>query len=506
MPSAAARGRAISVPEENKEEEEEEDDDDDDDDRRKDSVAAGSKKRAPNFSTAEDVIIAKCWRNMTNDASIGTDQKGDVFWQRLFVKYTTAMIEEGERTRAFVNEHRSWSAVRSRWRRCIQKECMLFGSIYRRVRATEKSGWNEDDYTKEAIARYRGMSGKNREFSYLGCWKVLSDEPKFKLMLKASSPNDEGVPVIICTDDIDDAPEGDSSAITSASQVQAKNKVRNSAGSFSSIHGPPLGAGGRPIGVKKAKVALREALANNSEQNDLAGERHKEVTGLLDRLGDRMLHLADRIDVQSSFLGSFVYLQMGETDNARKLADAGRNDLFRGKKKRDETVETNSADDDNDNDGDDDDADDDDFEDGSGKGKDSMAVEEAQAKNKNKSAVGDATSKFSKLVDAAIGRKTPGPKRVLEQQKDDRKYRKKKATEEAKYGYCCAGRRCGRFAITGGALDRMNFSPNAGSDLDEILLNPKHRCTGCCKAFCGGTCGIGESADDYICNDCLSLP
>ena len=138
----------------------------DEDEGRKETAAGGTgsstKKRAPNFDSAEDVIIARCWRNMTNDPKTGTDQTGDVFWPRLFVKFTTVMMEEQKRTQAENNKHRSWMTLRSRRRCCIQKESMLFASIYRRVRGQEKSGWSDDDYQKEAMARYCAMSGKKK--------------------------------------------------------------------------------------------------------------------------------------------------------------------------------------------------------------------------------------------------------------------------------------------------------------------------------------------------------
>ena len=92
-------------------------------------------------------------------------------------------------------------------------------------------------------------------------------------------------------------------------------------------------------------------------------------------------------------------------------------------------------------------------------------------------------------------------------EKIKKKYKESEATSHlAVLGYCTAGHRCGRFVETGGRLDCLNFSPNAGEDMNEIIEHPKHGCTGCCQAFCGGTCGIGELADDYIYNECLSMP
>ena len=131
MPSAAGRTKATSSPRV-LEEEEDDEEVEDDDGRRKDSGegAAGpsSKKRAPNFTSVEDAVIARCWKNMTNDAKTGTDQTSDVFWQRLFLKFTTVMMEEKKRTKVLVEGHRTWKTLRSRWRRSIQKD--EFGGKY----------------------------------------------------------------------------------------------------------------------------------------------------------------------------------------------------------------------------------------------------------------------------------------------------------------------------------------------------------------------------------------
>lgn len=503
MPSGSAR--ATSAPRVSREEEEKDDEEEeeDGDGRKKDSLAGTgglfTKKRAPNFGSAEDATIARCWRILTNDPKTGTDQTSDVFWQRLFVKFTTVMMEEQKTTQAQINEHRSWKTLRSRWRRCIQKECMLFGSIYRRVRGLEKSGWNEDDYTKEAQARYRAMNGKNKEFAYYDCWIVLKDEPKFQVMLRQSkSPSDDEVPAIISAtaDTGNRVPEGDASSVTSVSEATGK-QVRKSAGSYSSINGPPIGASGRPIGTKKAKAAaLASAISIADETNKevVSNQQHDEVTDLLLQLGHRMNHLAKRIDVQSSFLGSFVFLQMGDRDKAHAMADSGRTDLLMEKKDEAKpmaakggTVATATAslavagDDDDFNDEEEvgifDDEDDD----------DSVGV-------------GKENKKQNSNVEV------DGTKRKNKEKSNYQQRRKERKTVDARFGFCCAGRRCGRFEETGGALNRMNFSPNVGDDIDEIIDNPKHRCTGCCQAFCGGTCGIGESADDFICNACLSMP
>ena len=99
---------------------------------------------------------------MTNDAKTGVDQTISIFWQRLFVKFTTVMMEEQKRsTQAEVSEHCSWTTLRSRWRGCIQKETMLFASIFQRIRAQEKVvGMTTTIWRKPWLAssRYRAMT------------------------------------------------------------------------------------------------------------------------------------------------------------------------------------------------------------------------------------------------------------------------------------------------------------------------------------------------------------
>ena len=221
-----------------------------------------------------------------------------------------------------------------------------------------------------------------------------------------------------------------------------------------------------------------------TQQRDIATERHNEVAELLTRIGDRMNQLANRVDIQSSFLGSFVFLQMGETENAHALADSGRNVLVVSNVKR--TKDGGEVDDDVEEVEIEEDNDDDDQE-----GNDGVENEkENRNENKNENKKKELGKKRKKICyDFSTNQKG-----------------KEIGETAAIFGYCAAGRCCGRFAETGGRLDRFNFSPNAGKEVEESIENPKHRCTGCCRVFCGGTCGIGESADDYICNDCFSMP
>ena len=72
------------------------------------------------------------------------------------------------------------------------------------------------------------------------------------------------------------------------------------------------------------------------KESDIAAECHKEVSGLLNCIGDRMTYITNRIDVQSSFLGAFVYFQMGQTKKAQALADTGSADLLCGWKSNEE--------------------------------------------------------------------------------------------------------------------------------------------------------------------------
>jgi len=71
------------------------------------------------------------------------------------------MIEENGRKKEVIMQHRNFKTLRSRWKRCIQKECMLFGLIFCHVKSIEKSGWQEEDYVNEALKRYKDMNSKN---------------------------------------------------------------------------------------------------------------------------------------------------------------------------------------------------------------------------------------------------------------------------------------------------------------------------------------------------------
>ena len=291
-------------------------------------------KRSTNFDRIEDVAICRCWKQMTNDAMPGTVQSSDDFWKSHFQKFSTFMIEKHGKTNAQMNDQRTWRAVRSRWRRCILKECMLFGSIYRDVREIEKKGWQENDYIKEALSRYKSMNSRNKDFLFLDCWRVLSDEPKFELMIdqqfnKTKSkdsttghvPND--IPETIQAESGAEA-EGDGSAVSavSGSNAGSGGKVRASRRAYNTILRPPTGAG-HPTGVTRTKAEISNSNRKRKAKLDLKRNQNKEVCRLLSEIKEKMAHISKQMNLQSSFLGAFTLFSMGQTEAATLAAAQG---------------------------------------------------------------------------------------------------------------------------------------------------------------------------------------
>ena len=85
---------------------------------------------------------------VSSDPVKGNDQKSDDFWTQVQEKF----LLFGYKIPHY--HSRSHSGLKSRFKTTIQPKCSKFLSIYKSVKATEKSGYNEDDYVEEAMENY----------------------------------------------------------------------------------------------------------------------------------------------------------------------------------------------------------------------------------------------------------------------------------------------------------------------------------------------------------------
>lgn len=134
-------------------------------------------KKPPNFKPYEDVLLARAYASVSTDPINGTDQKFDVFWSNVLIKYNILMVKLPQAQQV----PRNADSLRLRWQRTLNKDIQLFNSCYSRLLKTNPSGWNEDKFMEEAKKMYSQQSG-GKEFKYDECYKILQSLPKFDPM------------------------------------------------------------------------------------------------------------------------------------------------------------------------------------------------------------------------------------------------------------------------------------------------------------------------------------
>jgi hypothetical protein len=91
--------------------------------------------RSSNYTPAEDILLCKTWCNVSMDATVGTDQSRDTYWDRMkeyFDKYNKSGIERTDRS------------LRSRWS-TISTDCQKWAGILAGIEKANPSGTNDRD-------------------------------------------------------------------------------------------------------------------------------------------------------------------------------------------------------------------------------------------------------------------------------------------------------------------------------------------------------------------------
>lgn len=141
------------------------------------SVVMTDVKKPPNFKPYEDVLLARAYASVSTDPINGTDQKFDVFWSNVSLKYNILMVKLPQAQQV----PRNADSLRLRWQRTLNKDIQLFNSCYSRLLKTNPSGWNEEKFMEEAKKMYSQQSG-GKEFKYDECYTILQSLPKFDPM------------------------------------------------------------------------------------------------------------------------------------------------------------------------------------------------------------------------------------------------------------------------------------------------------------------------------------
>ena len=105
---------------------------------------------------------------ISQDPICGNQQKGNTFWERIFLHY--------EQCRP--GGHRGARSLESKWG-TIKHDVGKFIGAYNQVKRLNKSGTKEADILRMAKDLYRTKSVKNTEFMFEHCWELVKDFPRW---------------------------------------------------------------------------------------------------------------------------------------------------------------------------------------------------------------------------------------------------------------------------------------------------------------------------------------
>ncbi|WVZ94525.1 hypothetical protein U9M48_040406, partial [Paspalum notatum var. saurae] len=122
-------------------------------------------RRGSGFSKEEDKVICSAFLNISKDPIIGVNQSSGGYYKRIHEYYKEHKPE---------GSNRSQIAMQHRWI-AIQKGVNKFCGIKSTIDRKDESGKNEQDRIDDAIKLFE----TKEPFTFLHCWKLLKDEPKW---------------------------------------------------------------------------------------------------------------------------------------------------------------------------------------------------------------------------------------------------------------------------------------------------------------------------------------
>lgn len=212
-----------------------------------------SKKKGPNFKPTEDTELCKAFVAASEDAVVGTNQKGDVFQKKIWHKYCQLIKNYNQNYKASL-EYRTPKSCFNRFKRLSKLALKMIG--IKNVQP-KKSGDNGEECERLCKKAFCDRNDKDKGLvdTVWNCVIFLEDKPKWKSwQMNEKDDDDEKTP--------------------------------------------------RPIGNKKAKQLaedrkLLESIVSAGEKTKEAVEeaKHKEKTALISELRSSMSKVGNSMDL-----------------------------------------------------------------------------------------------------------------------------------------------------------------------------------------------------------------
>lgn len=129
--------------------------------------------RDNSFTTLEDEALTKAWIRILEDAIVGSDQRGDVFF-KVFDDY--------------------YESIKPAYCPKILAECFQFAGCVAKLTNARPIGTNNNDVLHLATALLNKLhitsvsKSCGLPFKFVSCWHFLKNHPKLDLMLNPPAP------------------------------------------------------------------------------------------------------------------------------------------------------------------------------------------------------------------------------------------------------------------------------------------------------------------------------
>lgn len=135
---------------------------------------SASKQRGKNWSIAEDEALCTAWLNISQDASIGTNQRIETMYDRVYDLFIEICTER----QVLANpELRAASGIKARWHH-ISKIVSKFAGYHAQIESRCQSGASPEDILKQAVTLF--AASENASFSLMHCYIILQSAPKWQ--------------------------------------------------------------------------------------------------------------------------------------------------------------------------------------------------------------------------------------------------------------------------------------------------------------------------------------
>lgn len=215
-----------------------------------------SGRRGKGWSEAEIDHLCYAWLQVSEDASVGTGQKAEVFWIRVYDALALRLENAG-----LPDLGKQWQHAQSKFG-AVSRDVSLFAAKYQQVLNLDESGKTVSDRLLDAQRLFQLAShtkpAKRVAFKYMSAYVILKDSPKWNTMHTRKKPSTVVSNI----------------GVTEASSLSSTTDVDE--GTMST----PIT---RPVGNKKAKAEQRQVqvLAQNAQVGEAIAANMKRKSEAL---------------------------------------------------------------------------------------------------------------------------------------------------------------------------------------------------------------------------------